>query len=429
MLLDELRAGLEDLARREPQGAPDPRHAVQARAGRRRRRRRILMGVGGALTALFAALATWTAVANDRTAHRISVSTPTGGATNLPGAIQDSDWSSVSKRFAGLGTATAFHAVATGSRSLLLAGARLQLGRWQPAIWYSYNGKRWSSARVPTTGGEVVAIAAKAKTALAIGVASDSTSSFVWRSVDNGRHWTAIASGRRLFGAPTPKMGRPFVLGLLEWHGTWVATGGGSDGYAAVWTSTDGRRWRQVLQAPNARPAGSIDITTAGTRDLFGYWVTNGWYSATARTWNQPVSLAVPDRSYLLTVAPGVAVAFGDNLDRHGVPTPLLRSRDNGNTWTVDPRFLMQFPGARVSTVTRANDLWLATGWSGAPNHPDAWVSRDLTNWQALPRALYGKPGGVLDLIAVVGDRAVLIGSAPELDRFYTLDAPNRPSK
>jgi len=129
----------------------------------------------------------------------------------------------------------------------------------------------------------------------------------------------------------------------------------------------------------------------------------------------------VPDRWFLRTVAPGVGVAFGSGLDRSSLPTPLLRSHDNGRTWTVDPTFLEAFPDASVIAVTRADGLWIAAGTSGQPNHPDAWISNDLTKWHPLPTSLHGAPGGTLGLVGILGDRIVLLGTAPELDRYYTL--------
>jgi hypothetical protein len=102
----------------------------------------------------------------------------------------------------------------------------------------------------------------------------------------------------------------------------------------------------------------------------------------------------------------------------------MLRSRDRGHTWAVDSAFLTQFPDARVLTVTRAHGLWVAAGWSGNPNHPAAWVSTNLIHWHALPASLYGTPGGTLGLIGVLRHKIVLLGTAPELDRFYTLTTP-----
>jgi hypothetical protein len=341
-------------------------------------------------------------------------------------AADDGSWALHSKAAAGLGSGTSLDAVATTGQSLLVAGARPVGSQrtWRAAIWYTDTASSWHRTRVPTISGEVTALAADSTRALAIGTDGSGSSTFVWTSTDHGRHWRVLARGTRLFGQPAPQMGRPNVSALRVEHGTWIASGGGSSGYAAVWTSHDGRHWRQVLDSASARVAGSIDITNAGSGRLFGYWVSTGWYSSDSSRWDSPVELVVPDRLELRTVAPGVTVAFGDSIDVYGRPTPMLRSRDHGHTWAVDSAFLTQFPDARVLTVTRAHGLWIAAGWSGNPNHPAAWVSTDLTHWHALPALLHGTPGGTLGLIGVLRHKIVLLGTAPELDRYYTLRTP-----
>ena len=342
--------------------------------------------------------------------------------------VDDSSWQVHPKAAAGLGSGTSLDAVATTGHSLLLAGARPVGSQrtWRASIWYSDDASSWHRAQVPTASGEVTALAASDTRALAIGTDGTGLSTFVWTSTDHGRHWKVLAHGARLFGEPAPQMGRPGVSALRYEHGTWIASGGGSSGYAAVWTSQTGNHWRQVLDSANVGVAGSVDITNASNGQLFGYWVTTGWYTSDTNRWRSPVDLTLPDRLQLRTVAPGASVAFGEALDLHGRPTPLLRSSDHGHTWTVAPVFLTQFPDARVLTVTRTRGLWIAAGTSGSPNRPTAWVSTDLTHWQALPASLYGTPGGTLSIIGTLRDHIVLLGSAPELDRYYTLNTPRR---
>ena len=77
-------------------------------------------------------------------------------------------------------------------------------------------------------------------------------------------------------------------------------------------------------------------------------------------------------------------------------------------------------------TLTHTRGLWVGAGTAGTPNHPAAWVSTDLTNWQAMPASLDGTPGGTLSIIGALGTKIVLLGTAPELDRFYTLETPRR---
>lgn len=112
--------------------------------------------------------------------------------------------------------------------------------------------------------------------------------------------------------------------------------------------------------------------------------------------------------------------AVADNIDRHGQPTPLLRGADDGFTWTEDDRFLEDFPSARVWNLTRAGRHWIAAGW--AEDHVDAWISTDRRHWEVLPAELRDGAGGTLSLIAVLDSRIVVMGTAPELDRFDIYD-------
>ena len=152
-------------------------------------------------------------------------------------------------------------------------------------------------------------------------------------------------------------MGRPNVSGLIRHGGWWVASGGRSDGYAAIWVSRDGARWRQVL-GPNQAGAASIVQGRAGS--LLASWVTTAWFTRDPTRWGAPQAVSVPDRSYVSSVAHGATAAVGDNLDRHGLPTPLLRSTDGGRTWSEDAHFLATFGDARVASINRAGGLWIA---------------------------------------------------------------------
>ncbi len=141
------------------------------------------------------------------------------------------------------------------------------------------------------------------------------------------------------------------------------------------------------------------------------------------------IDASIPDALELGTVAPGGGLAFGENAQTPGQPTPLLlRSAERTHAWIVEPTFLEQFPGARILNVTRDGDVFVATGWSGSPRHPDAWISTDGGSiWQSLPPALYGAPGSTLSLAGTAGDRIVMLGSPYRtdrayVDRYYTLE-------
>jgi hypothetical protein len=418
MNVDELRRGLDDAGRRPGIDLVDARAAVGAKTVHRRRRNRRLLVV--ATVAAVAAIAIPVARLRDDPGRKLRVA---------PQPIDQVDgWAAIRKTTAGLAAGSSFSAIASTDHSLLLAGA-LPGGTYQPAIWYSNDGFTWARAEVPATGtGTVQAIAARDDTALAIGSDGLGRSPFVWRSGDNGRTWETVAQGEGLFGPAATDMGRPFVDGLMYAYGKWIASGGASSGYAGVWTSVDGEQWQQVLDTrPDTGVGGVSLVVDARDAHVLAYGGNAVWESSDGTNWGDPVIASVLEPYYLgtETVAPGATIAFGENKLKHGQPTPLLlRIADRGQAWAVENTFLEQFPTARVLNVIRERDLWVASGWSGAKNHPDAWVSADGSSWRSLPRSLYGEPGGTLSLAGAVGGRIVFFGTAPELDRYYTLDVP-----
>ena len=338
------------------------------------------------------------AVASARSAPSATASLPTG-------SITEHGWSLVPKDAAGLDTDASFDALVSNGDALLLAGARPTAdGSVRATIWRSRDGLQWTATAHPSTTGTVTAVAVDGDTALATGGTGRSgESDFVWRSDDGGASWTEVAGGKRVFGTPAPEMGRPNVSGLLRHDGWWVASGGRSDGYAAIWVSRDGARWRQVL-GPNVAGAATVVPGRAGS--LLASWGTIAWFTRDVTRWGVPQTVSVPGRSYVSSVARGATTAVAENLDRHGQPTPLLRSTDGGRTWSEDAHFLAMFADARVASINRAGGLWVGAGASGtsdasgAPNHVDAWISTDLDTWTPLPeRALRGcgrdpEPGG-----------------------------------
>jgi hypothetical protein len=417
MEVDELRRRLDDAGRRSSLDLVEARAAVGLRAIRRRRRNRQLVGL--AFLALVVAVAVPVVLRDSDPKRRVIVA---------PSPEGNSGWGVLQKDAVGLGAGSSFAALASSNHSLLLAGARAADNDWQAAIWYSDDGVAWNQAQVPATAnGGVNAIATTDGTALAIGSVNQGRSAFVWRSDDRGRTWHGVARGEGIFGSKVAHIGPPYVGQLMYAHRTWIASGGASSGYAGVWTSTNGEQWRQVLDAKPADPGtGAVGVNVvvdATDGHLLAYGGDVVWESSDGTTWGQPVAATAPEPFFLRSVvAPGATLAFGE--DRKGEqPTPLLRRADGRQTWFVDPTFLARFPGARVQNVTREGDLWVATGWSDSLNHPDAWVSTDGITWRSMPSALYGPPGGTLSLAASVGNRVVLLGTAPELDRYYTLDA------
>ena len=71
-----------------------------------------------------------------------------------------------------------------------------------------------------------------------------------------------------------------------------------------------------------------------------------------------------------------------------------------------------------MTTAFRSGDLDVVAG-ADAQSRPTAWLSVDDGPWEVMPVELRNPPGGVLGLVAEVDDRIVVLGTAPELDRFY----------
>jgi hypothetical protein len=339
--------------------------------------------------------------------------------------VESGDWTSIPTDAAGLGDASHFSSVATAGDAVLLAGATGSGGDSRAAMWRSTDGLTWSSVTVPRESGRVAAVAARGSTVLAVGATGPDTQAgtarFVWRSDDGGAHWTTVTSGDDVFGPPAPEMGRPATIGLL-WHdGYWVAYGLGSDGYEGVWTSRDGATWNQISLDGYA---GSATVISAPDGDLLGYWGNIVWRSTDDPTrWTSGTGLTLPPDLLLTVIAPGMDVAFGDHIETHGQPTPLLRSSDAGRTWSIDDRFLQQNPDAIVSTVIRLDGTYVAAGTSGdlsAPR-PDAWVSSDGATWTAMPSELRGEPAEALRLMVHTGTTTLLLGATASLDRYYLL--------
>jgi hypothetical protein len=194
-----------------------------------------------------------------------------------------------------------------------------------------------------------------------------------------------------------------------------------------VWISRDGVRWNQVLSSRGG--AGGVDVVDGGAGTLLAYWVRLAWFTHDPKVWGDPSAPSLPEPLSLQSVAPGAQLGIGIDFNHREAPTPLLRSHDGGHAWTTASDFLRRFPEARAWTITRASGLWVAAGWSGQPNHPDAWVSTDGASWESLPPALYGGPGGMLSVVSEIAGRVVLMGSAPELDRYYVRDATATPQR
>jgi hypothetical protein len=331
---------------------------------------------------------------------------------DLPtGSTTDGAWAAVPKGSAGLGANASLEALATTGTALIAGG---------DGLWVSTDGLHWKSVAPPAFSGQVEAIGTHDHEVIAI-VATTTNPNLVLRSSDDARTWSVAAGGADVFGAPPPSMGRPSVTSL-RWSdaGFWVAGGGASDGYAGIWISPDGAEWESMLASGNG--AGSVDIVDDGQGGLLAYFLSQAWSSPDGRVWT-PVVLTVPAPYALSVIAPGASLAVGvDPTASHTAPTALLRSSDHGRTWTEDRDFHVAYPLAVGWGINRDDAGWVIAGFAGDSNHIDAWISPDTMNWQSMPEPFKRAPGGTLRLIASIGSTTVIMGSAPELDRFFVVD-------
>lgn len=390
----------------EQLGVVDPPPAIEVMRRvrlRRRVRATALVVVGVVLIVVPIALR------RSSTSTKVRVAAP---FQNLPaGSMIDGAWAAVPKGTAGIGANASLDALATTGTAFIAGG---------DGLWRSTDGLHWESVAPASFSGRVEAIGAHDHDVIVV-VATDSNPNLVLRSADDARTWAVVADGADVFGAPAPSMGRPAVTSL-RWSdaGFWIAAGGASDGYAGIWISADAAHWDSVL--PPGNGAGSVDIVDDGQGGLLAYFLRQTWASLDGRVWT-PVVLTVPPPYALTAIAPGASLAVGtDPAGSHTTPTALLRSSDHGRTWTEDRGFHLAYPLAVGWGINRDAAGWVIAGFAGDPNHVDAWISPDTTNWQSMPEPFKRAPGGTLRLTASIGSTTVIMGSAPELDRFFVVD-------
>ena len=360
---------------------PDPAE-VLGRASRRRR----TAGAAAALVVVVVLLASVAIARTDGTSsNRVEVRG--GGDDRLPaGAARVGDWTMIPKRSSGIDAGETLTSTASDGSTVLVGGRAA--GDRVAGIWRSPDGLHWAEADHPRAVSGISAIALHDGTALAIGAPGE-REPFVWRSDDEGRHWREVAHGP-IFGRPVPN-NRPgaFVSGLL-WHdGWWVAYGGAADGYEGIWISRDGVAWQAAL---DSLTSGGIDgIVSLKDGSLMAYGVDGvgrfsfasvGWFTSDPTSWGSPQPIVTPDPYSLTSVARGAALAVGESLERHAA-TVILRSADNGRSWTQDPTF--RFPHAWAFTATRSGDLDTITGTDvnqgSEPGPSRVWISKPHGPW------------------------------------------------
>ena len=390
-------------------------------ADRSQRRRRATLAAA-VLVVVFAAGAL-VALPRGSSPSTVSTDATVQSATMTDGRT----WIAIRKVTAGLGADASIATAAQSANRLFFGGSNGIDASATARVWFSTDGEHWHQATVPERNGRVVAIAVSPTgSVLAIG-ARDSrpganVTSFVWRSDDDGATFREIAIGDGVFGDPAPVMGRPTVETLV-WHsGGWLAGGGANTGLAGLWRSSDGVAWESLPVGSNRSGAMRLKINSDGA--LVGYGINERWTAATLGTSGAaPQSMMVPPGYVIVDVAPDGVTAVGDPVLVHGQPTPLLRSADNGVTWTIDGRFAVQYPDARARQITTVGSMLIGSGYSGDVTKalPGAWYSTDGEHWQTLPDSLVTTVTGALDIIGAISGRVVMASADVRGKSIYLL--------
>jgi hypothetical protein len=268
-------------------------------------------------------------------------------------------------------------------------GGLVAVGTWQtidvvtPRIWYSADGRRWSSVYSPSGFERIDALAVGGPGYVAVGVISDDGFTGrpqVWTSPD-GRDWTAgdslgltgslndIISGAGMLvavGGGGPAASAFVSSDGATWtaapeqealqgaemksvafrSGAFVATGvmtGPADTFPstpAIWRSPDGLHWSLVLQGGSVQRISQVVSAEEGFVAIGGHFPSAGWsydpadpnppadtiqlwFSADGETWSGPTTGFLADGGITL----GHATVWGGDLV---VPVTMLNAGPDG---------------------------------------------------------------------------------------------------
>lgn len=223
----------------------------------------------------------------------------------------------------------------------------------------------------------------------------------VWSSAD-GKSWEKVTDE-----APWKHSDLPMTIAFDKrmwlmggWHN------GRLEGRSAsneVWSSTDGKDWRQVTAAAGWTPRiAAAVVEFQGEMFLLGgtekYYYgdekslkNDVWKSKDGREWKQVTDNAgwSPRAYHQAAVLDGKLYVFGGgNYD----PPPLYHAKndvwvtENGKDWRQVTEAAPWSPRLWFSSAVYRDRMWVIGGWSNHPskNWPDVWHSADGKTWKEL---------------------------------------------
>jgi hypothetical protein len=220
----------------------------------------------------------------------------------------------------------------------------------------------------------------------------------VWSTAD-GKYWTQVEK-------PAPWIHSDLPMSLTFGDRMWLLGGwynGRLPGHSAsreVWSSADGTAWTQATDAApwSARCAGAV-VEHRGRMWLLGgienYYfgddksVKNDvWSSADGKQWRQETAAAPwSPRAYHQAVSLNdrlYVIGGGNYVPHHFAKNDVWSSADGVN-WTCETEAAPFHPRLWFSAAVYRGRMWVLGGWSkDKDNHGDVWHSADGKNWQRL---------------------------------------------
>jgi hypothetical protein len=235
---------------------------------------------------------------------------------------------------------------------------------------------------------------------LAFGLDPTGATPIVWSSQD-GRAWREVGRPVDTFGAGAPTAAAPGGAGLIV-VGREVRVEGARN---AMWTTADGRWWRRLpeISAQIATRQGAVRIA-AGPMGLLA-WLPNGrgWWSADGDSWRRAASLGADLTD--VAIDQDAVLAVGRDGDRVWVA-----GSDDGLAWPDASRTTLgasdQMASGEMPGVEPADGLaplvWVGTGRLVTGTRGRWRIANDERLPAALgPGQVFGGPRGYLAVAAI----------------------------
>jgi hypothetical protein len=178
---------------------------------------------------------------------------------------------------------------------------------------------------------------------------------------------------------------------------------------SAVWSSTDGRTWKQVTERAEWSPriaAGAVVFQDkmwilGGTEDYYfgdeSSLKNDVWFSSDGKTWTLATEHAGwSPRAYHQAAVLGdkiYVIGGGNYVPEYRAFNDVWCSSD-GVTWQEVERAAPWHPRIWFSSVVYRDCLWVIGGWSNNPsrNWGDVWYSKNGRDWRELKSEVIWRP-------------------------------------